>query len=38
LRAAPELSVSVAVVIRLDSISKQHGRQILFLDASMSVF
>jgi ATPase subunit of ABC transporter with duplicated ATPase domains len=25
-------------VIRLDSISKQHGRQILFLDASMSVF
>ncbi len=25
-------------MIRLDSISKQHGRQILFLDASMSVF
>jgi ATPase subunit of ABC transporter with duplicated ATPase domains len=25
-------------VIRLDSISKQHGRQILFMDASMSVF
>jgi ATPase subunit of ABC transporter with duplicated ATPase domains len=25
-------------VIRLDSISKQHGRQIIFLDASMSVF
>jgi ATPase subunit of ABC transporter with duplicated ATPase domains len=25
-------------VIRLDSVSKQHGRQILFLDASMSVF
>jgi ATPase subunit of ABC transporter with duplicated ATPase domains len=25
-------------VIRLDSISKQHGKQILFLDASMSVF
>jgi len=25
-------------VIRLDSIGKQHGRQILFLDASMSVF
>jgi ATPase subunit of ABC transporter with duplicated ATPase domains len=25
-------------VIRLDSISKQHGSQILFLDASMSVF
>jgi ATPase subunit of ABC transporter with duplicated ATPase domains len=25
-------------VIRLDSISKQHGKQILFLEASMSVF
>ncbi len=25
-------------MIRLDSISKQHGRQILFLEASMSVF
>jgi len=25
-------------VIRLDSISKQHGHQILFLEASMSVF
>ncbi|HLK36407.1 MAG TPA: ABC-F family ATP-binding cassette domain-containing protein [Polyangiaceae bacterium] len=25
-------------MIRLDSVSKQHGRQILFLDASMSVF
>jgi len=25
-------------VIRLDSISKQHGRQILFLDASMGVY
>jgi ATPase subunit of ABC transporter with duplicated ATPase domains len=25
-------------VIRLDSVSKQHGQQILFLDASMSVF
>ncbi|MGD0674624.1 MAG: ABC-F family ATP-binding cassette domain-containing protein [Polyangiaceae bacterium] len=25
-------------MIRLDSISKQHGRQILFLDASMGVF
>ena len=25
-------------MIRLDSISKQHGRQIIFLDASMSVF
>ncbi len=25
-------------MIRLDSIGKQHGRQILFLDASMSVF
>jgi len=25
-------------LIRLDSVSKQHGRQILFLDASMGVF
>jgi ATPase subunit of ABC transporter with duplicated ATPase domains len=25
-------------VIRLDSVSKQHGKQILFIDASMSVF
>jgi ATPase subunit of ABC transporter with duplicated ATPase domains len=25
-------------LIRVDSVSKQHGRQILFLDASMSVF
>jgi ATPase subunit of ABC transporter with duplicated ATPase domains len=25
-------------VIRLESVSKQHGKQILFLDASMSVF
>jgi ATPase subunit of ABC transporter with duplicated ATPase domains len=25
-------------VIRIDSVCKQHGRQILFLDASMSVF
>jgi ATPase subunit of ABC transporter with duplicated ATPase domains len=25
-------------VIRLDSVSKQHGKQILFLDASMGVF
>jgi ATPase subunit of ABC transporter with duplicated ATPase domains len=25
-------------VIRLDAISKQHGRQILFLDASLAVF
>ncbi|MCL2449633.1 MAG: ATP-binding cassette domain-containing protein [Polyangiaceae bacterium] len=25
-------------MIRLDSVSKQHGRQILFLEASMSVF
>jgi ATPase subunit of ABC transporter with duplicated ATPase domains len=27
----------VGVVIRLDSISKQHGHQILFIDASMAV-
>src|SRR5687767_133553 len=27
-----------AAMIRLDSVSKQHGRQILFLEASMSVF
>jgi ATPase subunit of ABC transporter with duplicated ATPase domains len=26
------------IVIRLDSISKQHGKQILFLEASMSVY
>src|SRR3954454_17150000 len=25
-------------MIRVDTISKQHGQQILFLDASMSVF
>ena len=25
-------------MLRLDSISKQHGRQILFLDASLSLF
>ena len=25
-------------MIRLDQVSKQHGKQILFLDASMSVF
>ena len=25
-------------MLRLDSVSKQHGRQILFLDASMSLF
>ena len=27
-----------ALVIRLDSVSKQHGKQILFLEASLSVF
>jgi ATPase subunit of ABC transporter with duplicated ATPase domains len=31
-------SVYARPVIRLDSVSKQHGRQALFLDASMSVF
>ena len=25
-------------MIRLDSVSKQHGRQILFLEASMGAF
>ncbi|MBW2463387.1 MAG: ATP-binding cassette domain-containing protein, partial [Deltaproteobacteria bacterium] len=25
-------------MVRLDSVSKQHGSQILFLEASMSVF
>src|SRR5215469_10989135 len=25
-------------MIRLDSVSKQHGKQILFLEASMAVF
>jgi hypothetical protein len=28
----------VRPMLRLDSVSKQHGRQILFLDASMSLF
>src|SRR6185503_9740248 len=26
------------MAIRLDAVSKQHGRQILFLDASLAVF
>jgi ATPase subunit of ABC transporter with duplicated ATPase domains len=30
--------VPAGTVIRLDSVSKQHGKQILFLDASMSLF
>ena len=25
-------------MIRLDAVSKQHGKQILFMDASISVF
>jgi ATPase subunit of ABC transporter with duplicated ATPase domains len=29
---------AVAAMIRLDSVSKQHGSQILFLEASMGVF
>src|ERR1700722_9430381 len=32
------LSYTCGPVIRLDSISKQHGHQILFLEASMGVF
>ncbi len=31
-------SLTQAHVIRLDSVSKQHGSQILFLDASMGVY
>ena len=30
--------LNVSPVIRLDQISKQHGKQILFLEASMSAF
>ena len=28
---------STGLMIRLDNISKQHGRQILFIDASMAI-
>ncbi len=38
MRLARQLSLSRPLVIRLDSVSKQHGSQILFLDASMGVF
>jgi ATPase subunit of ABC transporter with duplicated ATPase domains len=38
LREAVDLSLSGPLVIRLDSVSKQHGPQILFLEASMGVF
>jgi ATPase subunit of ABC transporter with duplicated ATPase domains len=38
LRFARHLSLSRRFVIRLDSVSKQHANQILFLDASLSVF
>jgi ATPase subunit of ABC transporter with duplicated ATPase domains len=38
LRASPVTLSGPSPVIRLESISKQHGAQILFLDASMSVF
>jgi hypothetical protein len=30
-------SASTAPMIRLDNISKQHGHQILFIDASMGI-
>ena len=33
-RALPARAKEAPLVIRLDSISKQHGRQILFLEAS----
>jgi ATPase subunit of ABC transporter with duplicated ATPase domains len=35
---SPSKSWHPARVIRLDSVSKQHGSQILFLDASLSAF
>jgi len=38
LRETAELSLCGPLVIRLDSVSKQHGSQILFLEASMGVF
>jgi ATPase subunit of ABC transporter with duplicated ATPase domains len=36
-RAEKSCHLPAPTVIRLDSVSKQHGSQILFLDASMSV-
>jgi ATPase subunit of ABC transporter with duplicated ATPase domains len=36
--SASGLGYTCRSLIRLDSISKQHGKQILFLEASMSVF
>src|SRR5512139_3748560 len=36
--ASASPSPTTGAVIRLDSVSKQHGKQILFLDASMTVF
>src|SRR4029078_3770459 len=36
--AAEAMEYGPPKVSRLDSISKQHGKQILFLEASMSVF
>src|SRR5512139_222303 len=36
--ASASPSPTTGAVIRLDSVSKQHGSQILFLDSSMSVF
>ena len=36
--AFDHFSCTLPRVIRLDSISKQHGSQILFLDASLSAF
>jgi hypothetical protein len=35
--ALPLLRVSMDLMIRLDNISKQHGHQILFIDASMGL-
>src|SRR6185312_12040150 len=36
-RSLQSLPVIMGLMIRLDNISKQHGHQILFIDASMSI-
>jgi ATPase subunit of ABC transporter with duplicated ATPase domains len=38
LRRAARAATLAAPMIRLDTVSKQHGQQILFLEASMTVF
>jgi ATPase subunit of ABC transporter with duplicated ATPase domains len=37
LAAAPDFPASADPMIRLDNVSKQHGHQILFIDASMGL-